>query len=322
MKICFLGTGVYSLAIALSLTEKADDITLWSEDYNKVEELKNTQKLESVIPNITIPSNIKITNDYMTAVKDAKYIFIGSTNKYVKSIAKSIKEFYNPQVPIIILTKGLNEIDKEFLSTTIENVLHTEQIAIISGPTFAADIIKKTPAALTVASKSLSLSLEIKHLWENTFINIERSLDIIGTQICGGYKNIIAIACGMVAGLELSESTRAYLLTIALKELKELLILFEVDSNTVTTYAGIGDLILTCTSTQSRNYEYGKILVTNYQEAQKYLENNTVEGYSTLLTFNEILKEKNMKNNLIYIINDIVLQKEEPLSLINYLKKK
>ncbi|MBR1413842.1 MAG: hypothetical protein IJ574_04160 [Bacilli bacterium] len=317
MKITFLGTGIYSLAIAMKIKSNIE-VVMWSEDKNKPDELNNTKKLESIIKDVVIPNNISVTNDYQKALKDTNYIIIGTGNKYVENVCNNALPYYNKDIPVIILTKGMK--NKRFISQIVENILNPKYLTIFSGPTFATDLIANTPCALTMASNLISINNEIKGLFNLNNLSFQNSTDIIGVQICGTYKNIIAIASGICDELYNSQSTRALLLTYTFNELKDILNEFNCNIDTILDYAGIGDFILTCTSTYSRNYNYGRLLVKNKDESINYLNNNTVEGYDSIKELNELLKEKNMNNTIINILDNIINNNTPIETLINIIK--
>ena len=158
----------------------------------------------------------------------------------------------------------------------------------------------------------------------NRYIKLRESTDVIGVEICGSIKNVIALSSGMLEGMKANESTKAMLITEAMRDMEEILFAFGAKKRTVDTYAGIGDLLLTCTSTKSRNYSFGKILgeKASQEEIKEYLSKTTVEGFYTLESIYKLLKHKKVKIPIIDLIYDIAVEGIEPEALLTFLVEK
>ncbi len=322
MNISIIGTGIYSIALALNISNDYQ-ITMWSENKDLVNQYPKTHSLNP-LTDVSLPSNIKLTNNIQDSIKDADLIIIGTSAKYVKEICNNIKDYYQPSIPICIASKGIENDNPVFLSDIIQSILKTKHIAVISGPTFAIDLINKAPCTLCVSSTSKKASKLIDIALSNNNLNLKFNQDIYGTQICGSIKNVIAIASGMLDGLGYNESTRAFFLTEALSSIQDLLIKLKCNPNTILTAAGVGDLILTANSSKSRNYKYGFLIgkKASKEELNEYLNNNTTEGYYTLISFQNLLKIRNIKSPLINTIYNIIINNENPQILIDFLINK
>lgn len=320
MKITLIGTGAYSLGLALMLAKCENNrVMLWSEDENKVEEFKQSHQIKSIFQDIIFPNNIEITNSYEEALKDTQLIFLVTSVKYLKSTLEHILPFYH-QESICIASKGIEEESLEVLSTVVKNKLHTTNIAVISGPSFAIDLVHNNPVALTIVGKKQVVNLVKDNLASET-LKLRESSDIIGTQLCGCLKNIIAIASGILKGLSYSESTQAFLITESLHDIRKILKSFGAKKKTILSFAGVGDIILTCTSEKSRNYTFGYLLgkSQNEEEIKKYLKENTVEGYYNLLAIHKLLEKKGIDIPLINLLYDIVNLQKPASSLPQFL---
>ena len=208
-----------------------------------------------------------------------------------------------------------------FISEIVENVLKPKYLTVFSGPTFAIDLINNNPCVLTIASYNNEISENIKSIFNTNTLSFQNSTDIIGTLLCGTYKNIIAIASGMCDEQYNSPSTRAFLLNYAINELHTLLSKLNCNSTSLFNYAGFGDFILTCTSTNSRNYSYGKLLAQDRIKSQEYLKNNTVEGYESIKELSILLKEKDINCVLLNILEKIIFNNEKTTYLIESIQK-
>lgn len=320
MKISVIGLGIYSVAISKMLAKKDNEIWVWTENNQKKDEWKKTKKLTSII-DTDIPKNIKISTDFEEVLKDTNLIYIITASRFVDSICKQIKPFYNPSTPICIASKGIEESREELLTNIVEHELHTKNVAVISGPTFAIDIINNEPVALAIGSKSRKAKNMVMNTLANESLKLRPTKDMIGIQLCGAVKNVIAIASGILNGLGYSNSTQAFLINESLHDIKNIIYYLGGKPKTILSFAGVGDLMLTCTSTKSRNFSFGYTIgsTKDSKKIKEYLVNNTVEGYYTLDTVYKMLKHKNINIELIDIIYNIVYNDEDPNTLAKFL---
>lgn len=320
MKIAVIGLGAYSLAIVKMLAKKDNEIMVWTESKEKIAEFQKTKKLKSIF-DTDIPSNVSITDSYEEVLKDAKLIYIITASKYVDSVVLKMEPFYKKGTPICIASKGIEESKEELLSNIVGNTLKTNHIAVVSGPTFAIDIINGEPIALAIGSKSLKAKNLVMKTLANDSLKLRPTKDMIGIQLCGSIKNVIAIASGILRGLGFSDSTQAFLINESLHDIKNIIKYFGGKPKTILSFAGVGDLMLTCTSTKSRNFSFGYVIGSTKDQKQikEFLNNNTVEGYHTLETIYKMLHKKGFCIELIDIIYNIVYNDEDPTTLASFL---
>ena len=323
-KIALLGTGVYGLAMAMMANKNCPNITMWTEDNKKYEDYKKHGRITGLIPDLEVPENIKLTNSYEEALKDATIVFIMSTAQWVGSICRSIKPFINKKTIVCIASKGIENVSCQFLSDIAYQELNIKHIAIISGPSFAIDMANNNPVGLSIASHSKKAIKEIKKILVNDTLKLRETNDLIGVQICGSVKNIIAVAAGMLSGMEYPESTQSFLITESLHDIKALISALGGNPKTILSFAGVGDLLLTCTSTKSRNYSFGQLVGkgATKEEIESHLKVNTVEGYHTLKSIYKLIKKKKIKMPIIDLIYKIVINHEDPQLLVKFLVNK
>lgn len=305
MKILIMGAGAYGLALANILSDK-NEVTVYSSIKEEIENLKTTRKNERLFENIVLPEKIKYTNE----IENTEIIIIALPSKIIKKELEKLKEKLKEKI-IILASKGMSEC--KFLHEIVKETLNTEKLYVISGPSFAKDVIEKQKITLTLAGNNTKI---IKEIFNEQYIKIEETEDIIGTEICGALKNTFAIGAGILEGLDVSESTKAAYLTKTANDIKEIIKIFGGKEDTILKACGIGDIILTCTSKSSRNYTLGYMLGKK-QDTTQYLETTTVEGLTTLLEFKKILENKNIKIEVINIIYDIIYNNVEPNKIIN-----
>ncbi len=320
MKISVIGTGAYGLAIALSLAKNGNEIMMWTENVNKELEFEETGKLSSILPN-DIPYNIKVSSSFEEVLKNTKLIYIVTASKYVASVCEGMLPYYKTSIPVCIATKGLEESSLDLLSNIAQKILKTKNIAVISGPTFAIDMANNEPVALALASiNARTKNLVLKTLPGDT-LKLRQTDDLIGIQLCGSVKNIIAIASGILEGLGYSDSSRSFLINESLHDIKHIIKYLGGNPKTILSFAGIGDLMLTCSSKKSRNFSFGYVIgsTKSQEKIEEYLTNNTVEGYYTLETVHNLLKRKKINIELIDVIYNIVYKFDNPETLAKFL---
>ncbi len=322
MKIAVLGTGAFGIALASIFYNNKHDITMWTNSEKEKDELLQKRKSEKV--NYTIPNDIIITTDMKEAIKNKSIIVMAVPAKYINDVSYELGKCYQKEQVICLASKGIIQNNTPFLYDIIKNNTKAEHIAIISGGTFAIDIINKDPVGLSLATRSLTAQKLIIQGMKNDYLKLRCTDDIIGTEICGAIKNIIAIASGMLAGMGLSESTSAMFITESLHDIKEFIKNLGGNEKTILSFAGFGDLLLTCTSTKSRNYILGKIIGEGKEtnEINSYIRNTTVEGLDTLKAVKKLTDDKKICVPIINTIYNIVINKQNPKLLIEFLMQK
>lgn len=322
MKITVLGAGAYGCALAQILSENKNKVTIWTpfeEEVKTLTEERQTPKL----PNVTIYNDIQITTDLEKALENSKLIVEAIPTAFLSSSIKEVKKYYK-NTPICIATKGIEQKTNLFVYDVVKNILKTDKIAVISGPSFAVDIAHNYPVGLTLACQDKeTIDLTFKALANNHF-KLRKSHDIIGTELCGSVKNIIAIASGILKGLNMPESTSAMLITESLHDIRALIKGLGGDGNTVLSYAGFGDLLLTATSPKSRNYSFGLLIGSKVskEEIDNYIKNTTIEGLYTLKSISELVKNKDVDMPIINLMEKIIYEHKAPEELVNFLVEK
>ena len=305
MKIGFIGCGAYGLALAKIWEQKNYRITMWSKFENEVLTLREKYK----------------TREFTTSLEEISkndLIIIAIPSSFIEEVMQEFKQYYNFQI-VVIASKGIVNGGR-FIEEIVSLELETDNIVVISGPTFATDLEKEIPAAVTVGCRRKELGLKVKDLLETEYFKLEIKEDILGIEFCGAIKNVIAISTGIIEGMGYPETTRYKYLTRIIGELSNILLVIGGKKETIFSLAGIGDLLLTTTSCKSRNYSLGVVRgrEDNYQE---YLNNNTVEGYFTLGEVQELLRKKNIHWEIINILEDIFYKGDSLEKFKEYLKK-
>ena len=319
MKVTVLGAGAYGCALAGILNENKNEVVIWTPFEKEVKELTET-RTSPKLPNIEINNTIKITNDLEQSLNKTSLIVIAIPTAFLSSSIKKVKKYYE-DTQICIATKGIEQDTHLFVYDVVKNILKTEKIAIISGPSFAIDIANNYPVGLTLACQNKKTTDLVVSAFVNDHFKLRVCSDIIGTEICGSIKNVIAIASGILAGMKMPESTSAMFITESIHDIKELIKGLGGDGNTILSFAGFGDLLLTATSPKSRNYSFGYLIGSgaSREEVDNYIKNTTIEGLYTLKSIDMLIADKNVKMPIIQLIDDIVYGNKEPKDLIEFL---
>lgn len=320
MKVTVLGTGAYGLALANMLNQNNNEIILWSKFEEEITYLQKENKAK-VLPNIKLPSNFKYTFNMEEAVNKSKLIIIAVPAGAVNEVSKQLAKYYKKDMHICIASKGIEQNSCLFVSSVVEKYIKTKKLAVISGGTFAIDMFNNCPLGLSLATRNKNTSLIVKEALENKYLKLRTTNDIIGIEICGSIKNVIAIASGMLSGLGYPDSTSCMFITESLNDIKNLIKALGGNKKTILSFAGFGDLLLTCTSTKSRNYTLGKMIGERKpkEEIDNYINNTTIEGLYTLKSIYKLLRRKKVKMPIIDLIYNIIFKETAPDKLASFL---
>lgn len=260
-KISVLGAGSWGTALAILAAKNGCQTLLWGHSPTHIARLNKDRKNQKYLPNCDFPDNLSVTADLAEATKFSPLILISVPSHAFKQTLVNLKPFTDDQVRIAWATKGFNAEDGSLLQNIISQVFQPETpSAILSGPTFAEEVANNLPTAITIASYHPSLCKQLSDILHSPRFRIYTSSDIIGVQVGGAVKNVLAIAAGIADGLKLGANTRAALITRGLSEIMRLGLALGGKQETFMGLAGLGDLILTCTDNQSRNRRLGLTL--------------------------------------------------------------
>ncbi len=253
--VSILGAGSWGTAVAVHLAMYIPKVLLWSHDAQKIADMKQYRVNKQYLPDICFPESVIPIADLNKAVARADYTIIAVPSHAFKSVLQQITV---PLKSISWLTKGLDPDTNALLSDIATSFFSNEfPLAVISGPSFATEVAQGMPTALTIASKDAALQRDLHRVFHHQHLRAYLSDDIIGVQICGAVKNVLAIACGVSDGMGFGANAKAALITRGLAEMRRLGIQLGAREDTFMGLAGVGDLVLTCTDNQSRNRRFG-----------------------------------------------------------------
>lgn len=324
MKVTILGTGAYGLSLALMVFENNWDITMWTKFDKEKEMLEEFRENKKVLPGVIIPKDIKFTTDFEKAVDKADLIILAIPAGFVDDVSIMLKDCYKKKQHICIASKGIEQDTCLFVLEVLSKHVKTDKVAVISGGSFAVDIAKKVPIGLSLATKNKKTETVVKKALQNKYLKLRTTKDILGIEICGSIKNVIAIASGMLSGMGYPESTQCMFITESLHDIKNLINALGGSKKTILSFAGFGDLLLTCTCFKSRNFTLGRLIGegASKDKIDEYINNTTIEGLYTLKSIYKLIKNKHVDMPIIDLIYDIIYNGVKPQELANFLRNK
>jgi glycerol-3-phosphate dehydrogenase (NAD(P)+) len=258
--IGIIGAGGWGIALAKLLSDKGEQVTLWCHGAESYRELLENRESRTYLAGILLPSSIKFTRSIGTAVTDKSLIICAVPSHTVRGVMASASSYVSSQATVLCGTKGLEEESLKTMGEVLAEIFgdpQRQRHAFLSGPTFAIEVARGLPAAVTVAARHEDIARDIQEIMSTQNFRVYTSTDIVGVQMGGVIKNIIAIAAGISDGLNLGHNARAALITRGLAEMTRLAIRMGADPMTLAGLPGLGDLVLTCAGDLSRNRKVG-----------------------------------------------------------------
>ena len=322
MKIAVLGLGAYAISLAKVFDKNDNKVFMWSKFKEECDSVLLKRENTRLLKGVKIPKDIQITNNLELTVKNAKIIVVAVPTNAVREVSKELSKYLVDEQIICLVSKGIEQSSKMLISDVVYEETGSENICMLSGPSFAIELAKGSNTGLVVASKSEMANMAVKVCLENEKIVINATSDLIGTQICAATKNVFAILMGMADSIYKEESCKAAILTCIVNDMRLIVELMGGNVRTVFSYAGVGDLLLTCMSKKSRNYTLGNYVGKglSLEEALKKMELTTVEGLYTLDSIIKILDEKQIKVKTIDFLYNSLYRNEKVENILNYIK--
>ncbi|MBO5940081.1 MAG: NAD(P)-dependent glycerol-3-phosphate dehydrogenase [Kiritimatiellae bacterium] len=260
MKIGIIGDGGWGTANALLLLRNGHDVTLWGAFPEYVQEMKETRSNRKFLPGVELPASLKLTADRREVAQGMDVVVFAPPSKYFAAVCGSFKEFIGKEQLVVSLTKGLCEASGRRMTEIATDILGVEDVVALAGPTHAEEVARGIPTAIVAASSNIGKAEEVQRIWSGPDFRVYTSNDPAGVEIGGAVKNVIALAVGCSDGMGFGDNTRAALITRSLAEMNRLVLEYGGKRETLSGLAGIGDLIVTCTSVHSRNHRVGERL--------------------------------------------------------------
>ena len=260
MKIAVIGDGGWGTANALLLSGYGHDVTLWGAFPDYIEEMRATRRNDKFLKGVALPESLKLTSDRAEAVEGAEIVVLAPPSKFFASVMEGFKGLITDSQLVVSLTKGLCETSHRRMTELAKSILGVSGVVALAGPTHAEEVSRGIPTTIVAACEDEEKAKLVQKVWSGPLFRVYTSTDPVGVEIGGAVKNVIAIAVGCSDGMGFGDNTRAALITRGLAEMKRFVLAYGGKPETLSGLAGIGDLIVTCTSVHSRNHSVGERL--------------------------------------------------------------
>lgn len=310
--ISVIGAGSWGTTLACLLAEKEYDVSLWVLEEDLCAEMRSTRVNALYLPGVRIPDHVVITNEIEHAVEKARYVLNVVPTQYARRVLQNALPHISPDAVLVNASKG---IEKKTLLTvsSIIRELSAHRIAVLSGPSFAHEVSRKLPTAVTLACEDAATSLLLQEIFNTPSFRVYTHDDILGVELGGALKNVIAIASGISDGLKLGHNARAALLTRGLAELERLGAAMGARKHTFSGLSGLGDLILTCTALLSRNYTLGTKLAQGMKLDDILSQSKSVvEGVATAESAHELSQKYQVQMPFVEQVYKVLYEGKDP----------
>lgn len=318
MKVSIIGTGSWGTALAKVLSENQHEVTIWGRQQATVNEIRDKHMNTSYLPGISLPTTIHATSSLAESIQGADMILLVIPTNAIRIVASQITdllETHSANKPIIVhASKGLEMQSELRISQVIEEAMDSDKykaLVVLSGPSHAEEVAQRDVTTLTAASYSIEAAREVQQAFMNSYFRVYTNTDVIGVELGGALKNIIAVGAGIIDGLNYGDNAKAALITRGLAEISRLGVAMGADPLTFIGLSGVGDLIVTCTSTHSRNFQAGRLIAKGYSIDEVNQEiNMVVEGVLTVKVAYQLAQEHDIDMPITEMLYRAIYQDE------------
>lgn len=297
MKVTVLGAGAWGTALARLLDQGGLQTQLWGHDPAHVEEIRRTKRNERFLPGIDVSREILLETDLRTAVSNVDCVVVAVPSKAFRNVTQSLKQFHGM---VVSVTKGIEYDSGLSMSGIIAENAPGAKCAALSGPTFAVEVARGIPTAIVAASNDLPTAEEVQRIFNSPTFRVYTTADLLGVELGGALKNVIAIAAGVTDGLGFGDNSKAALVTRAIAEIRRLGVVCGAQADTFTGLSGLGDLMVTCFSKLSRNRAFGERCGRGEKPADVAASMEAVaEGYPTCRSAYQLARRHNVSTPII-----------------------
>jgi glycerol-3-phosphate dehydrogenase (NAD(P)+) len=313
-----LGTGAWGTAFAAVLADAGGDVTLWGRDENVCMQIMGERRNERVLPGIHLPDSLKATPSIRRAVEGTDFVFLAVPSKVIRTVLGQIEGVISSKTVIVSLIKGIEANTRRRMTQIVSECLEMpdENIAVISGPNLAKEIAKHEPAATVVAAHTADVAQSIAAACGGPYLRPYTSTDVIGVELCGALKNVIALGVGMSLGLGYGHNTQAALISRGLAEMKRLGVALGAQAETFAGLAGMGDLVATCNAPLSRNRSVGMRLGQGMTLSKALKKTGgTAESLTTVLSVAQWAEELDIDMPIAQAVKSVLYDNVPPAEI-------
>jgi len=314
--IALIGAGAWGTTLAVLLAEKGYEVSLWVYENALAQEIKRTRINRVYLPQVSLLDKIKVSDDIEEVMKDAEYILNAVPTQHIREVFKNTPPHISQDAVVVSVSKGIEKRTLLTPSQVLRELLGRD-VAVLSGPTFAKEVIRRLPTAVTVASTDGNVGIRLQGLFSTDYLRVYTHQDVLGVELGGALKNVIAIACGISDGLALGFNARAALISRGLAEITRLGVAMGARENTFRGLSGLGDLILTCTSPISRNYTVG-LELGGGRRLKDILSGMVVvaEGIATAESAYELSQRYKVEMPIVEQVYSIIYKDKDPATAV------
>lgn len=324
MKISLLGSGQWGSALAQILCDAANDVLIWGRNQSVIDEINQSHRNSTSLPGIELPQSLRATSSLEEAFDHAEMIVLAVPAQTLRENLTQWKNHFSLEIPIVSTLKGVEVATQLRMSEVIQEVLgiSEKKIAILTGPNLAKEVVLRQPAGAVAASTSQELADLTAHVFSAPYFRVYTSNDVIGCELAGAAKNVIALAVGMSIGMGFGENTQSLVITRGLNELTKLGMARGAMPLTFVGLAGVGDLLATCGSPLSRNRSFGEVLGRTGSMKSAQLEiSSTVEGVATARAVVDLAHLVGVEAPIMEAVHEVVSNNITPEQAITALMK-
>lgn len=309
MKIGILGAGSWGIALTALLSSNGHDVTVWSIDKNEIDMLLTYREHKTKLPGVIIDDKVVFTTDVKEAVDGADMLVMVVPSPFIRSTAKTIAPYVSEGQLIVNVSKGIEESTLMTLTDVIKDEIPVANVGVLSGPSHAEEVGRRLPTTVVVSAYDEQTALLIQDAFMTDFFRVYTSPDMIGIELGGALKNVIALAAGMADGLGCGDNTKAALITRGIAEITRLGVAMGGQLETFSGLSGIGDLIVTCASKHSRNRKAGFLMGQgkSYKEAMDEVK-MVVEGVYSAKAALMLSRKYGVEMPIVEIINKVLFE--------------
>lgn len=319
-KVAFLGGGSFGTALGILLANKGLEVNIYDRDKAVVDDINLNKKNDKYIKDLVIPKNVTAFNDLDEALKDIKFLVLAVPSHVVRVVSRSLKGKISNDVIIVSIAKGIEEGTNLRLSEVIEEELPNNKVVILSGPSHAEEVAFDIPTTVVVSSKDEESANIVQDLFMTNNFRVYINKDLVGVEIGGAVKNIIALAAGVCDGIGYGDNTKAALMTRGMAEIVRVGMKLGGKPETFLGLTGMGDLIVTCTSLHSRNRRAGYLIGSgkSAEEATKEV-GMVVEGVKACRAFYELKEKLQVEMPITDILYRVLFENKDPKDAVVFL---
>lgn len=322
MKIAILGVGAYAIALAKVFNKnESNEVMMWAKFKEEAKVVMEKRENPGVLPGVKIPDRIKITMNLASCMEDASIVVLAVPAAAVRQVSEEVAVYATKEQILCVVSKGIEPKTNMFMSEILYEATKNENICMISGPSFAIEVAKDSKTGFNVASSNMEAAKIVKEQFENGLV-VSTCDDIIGVQVAASIKNVFAIFMGMLNGMDMPDSYKASCLACLVKDLGETIVALGGKKETIFTFAGLGDMLLTCMSSKSRNFTFGTYVGRGYsmQDAFETMSVKTVEGIYTLSTITDLMYKRNFKIKSLEVLYGILYNNDSKDNLLDKIR--